>query len=242
MWKSGSIICISLSNMDILRAMCAPRSVCHMTSKKQARDAKLPGRILNRKGQCKRPQPPTALSTQCKKIKLVKGMQCRSTFSQQPQSCRGQYAKKAVVPVVLENIAEMGSCFQSSDDHLIGHRRNNCYPSNCMRCHFLRPGADFWWVEERPQYLGGDWALGCRVCAWTRLGDLRSAGVGTELAVASTGNKKKKHRIQTIIKKNPATNGHKEKSSHWRSLRYDPKAARFGVFASFSVRRLFPDH
>jgi len=73
-----------------------------------------------------------------------------------------------------------GSVFEASEAHKKRHQGAGC-ATVCLRCNYeanrgvfcqhamkmpTTPGKAETWLEPRPEYKGGVWGLGCRICAW----------------------------------------------------------------------------
>lgn len=76
---------------------------------------------------------------------------------------------------------DVGSVYETSSAHAAMHRGNSAgVDAHCPRCCFVknrctfqracRYGADssgkLCWLDERPAFSGGTWALGCALCRW----------------------------------------------------------------------------
>jgi hypothetical protein len=85
-------------------------------------------------------------------------------------------------------------------------------PPLCSRCVFCLSRAEILkvanipgqrgatWVEERPQYMGGKWGIGCRICAWYLA---RGGGESLEPPPKGASSKEKKAQAQKPRKAPP---------------------------------------
>ena len=95
----------------------------------------------------------------------------------------------------------LGSAFESDSAHIARHGGRGQYPKNCIRCICIHepvavqkagaiPGEVCQtWVEPRPAYKGGTWAVGCRVCAWHQ-GQIAASRQPKQARTQSAGGKK----------------------------------------------------
>jgi hypothetical protein len=138
----------------------------------------------------------------------------------------------------LSNPLDTGSVFESDLVHVKRHRLAG-QAGGCLRCIFVsnpraleqvaklprKAGHVASWLEPGPCSEGGQWALGCRICAWYHIHngptmDHRKGAIGPPGA-ESKGGPKRKH-VKKIFK-DPALRMRKH--------------ARFGKFANFTFRQ-----
>ena len=95
----------------------------------------------------------------------------------------------------------LGSAFESDSAHIARHGGRGQSPKNCIRCICIHEpvavqkagaipgGVCQTWVEPRPAYKGGTWAVGCRVCAWHQ-GQIAASRQPKQARTQSAGGKK----------------------------------------------------
>jgi hypothetical protein len=117
--------------------------------------------------------------------------------------------------------SDPGSVFESSLRHMKRHQ-DQAHARVCLRCQYLShpkrleqcaklphaTGKAETWLEPRPEFKGGRWALGCRICAWYHV------------TARCQGNCKIRKHL-----KNPFKKAHNNNAD-----------ARFGKFANFDWR------
>jgi hypothetical protein len=128
-----------------------------------------------------------------------------------------------------------GSVHESGLAHLRRHTAQG-HATSCLRCRYLADprkleqyammpqtcGKAETWLEPRPEYKGGPWGLGCRVCAW------HGPHKRPCWAHKAPGGKRRKHRKNPLLGIAPAIGGHfREQLPRGRGQ------ARFGKFANF---------
>ena len=123
-------------------------------------------------------------------------------------------------------LAGRSPAHETLEAHLARHR-NGC--ATCGRCHYIKNrrvykdltkfgDSNSCWLEERPSFMNGEWALGCGTCAW-HMGQMNR---GRKPCVKKALLKKSEHR-------------HKARFSKWGSFQVK-------VFPFRQIRQRIMDH
>ena len=101
----------------------------------------------------------------------------RSNLGGEPKAKVARRARSALLPAA-DALNIFGHVQEPDAVHLARHRGTQA-EKTCARCHYLNGKVSYQricsyksgsqtltWLDQRPQFMGGTWALGCSACAW----------------------------------------------------------------------------